>query len=69
MNTLSKISGRIAFLLWDPRRRRHKTPKNLSEETTVENFTNLENEMNMQVQEAWRVPKKMNPKDTHQDML
>ena len=35
------------------------------EEITAENFPNLKKETDIQIQEAQRVPNKMNPKQTH----
>ena len=43
------------------RRRREKGIKNVFEEIMAENFPNLKKETNIQVQEAQRVPNKMNP--------
>ena len=40
----------------------------MSEEIMIENFPNLK-ETDIQVQEAQRVPNKMNPKDLHQDIF
>ena len=39
-----------------------KRVENLFGEKMVENFPNLVNEADIQTQETWRVPKKMNPK-------
>lgn len=39
-----------------------KRVENLFGEKMVENFPNLVNEADIQIQETWRVPKKMNPK-------
>ena len=40
---------------------------NLFEKIMKENFLNLVNEIDIQVQEAQRVPNKMDPKRPHQD--
>ena len=51
------------------RRRRGKAVifENESEKIMKENFPNLEKEIDMQVQEAQRVPKKWDQGGTHQD--
>ena len=50
------------MLYGDPRRRREKGPEKLLEEIVAENFPNLGKETDIQVPEAQRVLKKMNPK-------
>ena len=42
--------------------RRKRGIKNVFEEIMTENFPNLKKETDIQIQEAWRVPNKMNPK-------
>ena len=44
------------------RRKKRARNENLVEEIMMENFSNLVNEVDIQVQEAQRVPNKMNPK-------
>ena len=44
------------------RREREKGTENLFEERTAENFPNLGKETDIEIQEAQRVPKKMNLK-------
>ena len=41
---------------------REKGIENVFEEIMAENFPNLKKETDIQIQEAWRVPNKMNPK-------
>ena len=41
---------------------REKGPKKISEEIIVENFPNMGNEMAIQVQQAQRVPGRLNPR-------
>ena len=41
--------------------------ENLFEKIMKENFPNLAKEIDIQVQEAQRVPKKLDPKGPHQD--
>ena len=45
-----------------PRRRREKGYENIYQEIIVENFPNMEKEIVSQVQEAQRVPHRMNPR-------
>ena len=47
------------------RRREEQENGNLSEKIVKENFPNLVKEIDMQVQEAQRVPKKMDPTPRH----
>ena len=44
---------------------REKEIENVFEEIMAENFPNLKKETDIQIQEAQRVPNKMNPKQTH----
>ena len=46
----------------DPRRRREKGPEKILEEIIVENFPKMGKEIATQVQEAQRVPGKINPR-------
>ena len=48
----------------DARERKEEEIGNLSEKTVKENFPNLVKEIDMQVQEAQRVPIKLDPKKT-----
>ena len=41
---------------------REKESENVFEEIMAENSPNLKKETDIQIQEAWRVPNKMNPK-------
>ena len=43
--------------------------ENLFEKVMKENFPNLAKEIDMQVQEAQRLPKKLDPRRVHQDIL
>ena len=45
-----------------PRRRREKGPEKIFEEIIAENFPNMENEIVSEVQEAQRVPGRINPR-------
>ena len=45
-----------------PRRRREKGPEKIFEEIIVENFPNMGKEIATQVQEAQRVPYRINPR-------
>ena len=45
-----------------PRRRREKGPEKILEETIVENFPKMGKEIVNQVQEAQRVPDRINPR-------
>lgn len=45
-----------------PRRKREKMVENLLEKNMTENFPNLEKKVDIHVQEAQRIPNKMNPK-------
>ena len=45
-----------------PRRRREKGPEKIFEEIIVENFLNMGKEIATQVQEAQRVPYRINPR-------
>ena len=45
-----------------PRRRREKGYEKIFEESIVENFPNMEKEIANQVQEAQRVPYRINPR-------
>lgn len=44
------------------RKKREEGSENLAEEGMFENFPNVQKERDVQLQEAQRVPKKMNPK-------
>ena len=52
-----------------PRRRRdrEKGPEKIFEEIIVKNFPNIGKEIATQVQEAQRVPGRLNPRETHRD--
>ena len=54
MHQLSNYKG--------PRRRREKGYEKIFEESIVENFPNMEKEIVNQVQEAQRVPYRINPR-------
>lgn len=43
--------------------------ENLFEDIVIENISNLEKETDIQVQEAQKVPSRINPKSPHQDTL
>ena len=45
-----------------PRNRREKGPEKIFEEIIAENFPNMENEIVSEVQEAQRVPGRINPR-------
>ena len=44
------------------RKEREQGTENVFEEIMAENSPNLKKETDIQIQEAWRVPNKMNPK-------
>ena len=48
---------------------REKGAENIFEEIMAVNFPNLGNETDIQIQESQKVPNKMNPQNTHQDIL
>ena len=47
-----------------PRRKREKRPEKLFEEIMVENFLNMGNKTDIQIQEGHRTPNKTNPMRT-----
>ena len=59
---MDNIKRANKFRVGDSRRKkRYKGIKSVFEEIMTENFPNLKREVDIQIQEACRVPKKMNP--------
>ena len=62
---MGQTSSRIAFtLLGSQKEKREKGAENLLEEIIAENYPNLGNESDIQIQEVQGVPKKDESKDT-----
>ena len=62
---MGQTSSRIAFtLLGSQKEKREKGAENLLEEIIAENYPNMGNESDIQIQEVQGVPKKDESKDT-----
>ena len=55
------------WIIGVPEEEEKQETENLFEKIMKENFPNLAKEIDIQVQEAQRVPKKLDPKGPHQD--
>ena len=55
------------WIIGVPEEEKKKGSENIFEEIIVENFPNMEKEIVNQIQEAQKVPYRINPGETHQD--